>query len=122
VRRGLARLLALHLIFVGAIQGAHGAMIGTQPAISAGDRMDAIDRIEAGLAREAVRDELTALGVDPDEALARIQALSDEEIRALEGRLDALPAGEGVLEVVGIVFLVLLILELVGVTHIFSAI
>lgn len=122
VRRGLARVLALNFMLLGGFQGAHGAMIGTERALSADDRAQFIDRMEASLAREAVRAELTDLGVAPDEALARIRALSDEEIRALEGRLEAVPAGEGVIEVIGIVFLVLLILELVGVTNIFSAI
>jgi len=122
VRRCLARVLALNLMLLGAFQGAHGAMIDTQPGLAAGERTQYLDRIEANLAREAVRAELTTLGVDPDEALARIRALSDEEIRALDGRIEALPAGEGVIEVIGIVFLVLLILELVGVTNIFSAI
>ena len=49
-------------------------------------------------------------------------ALSAAELAQLDGRLDQLPAGAGIVEVVGVVFVVLLILELVGVTDIFTAI
>jgi hypothetical protein len=40
----------------------------------------------------------------------------------LQGRIADLPAGAGVIEVIGIVFVILLILELIGVTNIFTRI
>jgi hypothetical protein len=42
------------------------------------------------------------------------------ELNALANRIDSMPAGAGVLEMVGIVFIVLLILEAVGVLDIFQ--
>jgi hypothetical protein len=59
--------------------------------------------------------------VDPVAASERVAALTDEELRYLDGRLAELPAGAGVVEVIGIVFVVLLILELVGVIDIFKS-
>ena len=50
---------------------------------------------------------------------ARVAALSTEELRQLKLQIDELPAG-GLLAVIGVVFVVLLILELVGVTNIFN--
>ena len=47
-------------------------------------------------------------------------ALSDSELVQLSENIDQAPAGAGVVEVVGIVFIVLIILELVGVTDIFK--
>jgi hypothetical protein len=47
--------------------------------------------------------------------------MTDVELLALEGNLDKQVAGGDVLAVVGIVFVVLIILELMGVTDIFKA-
>ena len=47
--------------------------------------------------------------------------MSDAELLALDGRLSELPAGsDSVVTVIGIVAIVLIILELVGVTNIFT--
>jgi hypothetical protein len=64
---------------------------------------------------------LTDLGVSPESAQSRIASLTNEELRMLEQRIDSLPAGgDGVFVLVGVVFVVLLVLELVGVTNIFT--
>jgi hypothetical protein len=48
--------------------------------------------------------------------------LSDSELEVLQQRMDTLPAGaDSALTVLGIVLLVLLVLELVGVTDIFKS-
>ena len=52
----------------------------------------------------------------------RLKGLTDAELIALEGRIDQETAGGSALGVIGAVFLVLLILELVGVTDIFKSI
>ncbi len=72
------------------------------------------------LSREDVRDKLIELGVNPDDAGNRIAALTDQEISQLQLNINDLPAGSSALAVVGAVFLVLLVLELVGVTNIFN--
>jgi len=60
------------------------------------------------------------MGVDPSQVDARIASLTDGELRTLAGQMNDLPAGSGALAVIGIVFLVLLILEAVGVIDIFK--
>jgi hypothetical protein len=78
------------------------------------------DEVKAFLARAEVRAELEALGVERGAALARVDALSDEELAQLTGRLDQLPAGgSDVLTVALIVFLVLLFTDIMGYTKIF---
>jgi len=99
----------------------YAAVIGTEHYLSALEREQALERIDAALAREEVRERLEQLGVDPAEALARASALSDAELAALAQNLEELPAG-GILGVIGVVFIVLLILEVVGVTNIFNKI
>ena len=45
------------------------------------------------IARPEVARKLEALGVLPKDAQDRVDALTDEEVRALAARIDALPAG-----------------------------
>jgi hypothetical protein len=118
----LAAVLSGALAVSSVQSAAYAGVIGTQQYLSAVDRADALARIDAVLARDEVRSELTRLGVDPLEANARIAALTDQELQLLAEDLEHLPAGGDLLAVVGIVFLVLLVLELVGVIDIFNKI
>jgi len=121
-RRSLVLALAVS-VFTGSVQSAaHAGVIGTQQYLSAIDRDAAIARIDAVLAREEVRKQLEQYGVDPVAANERIAALTDRELEQLATDLEDLPAGGSLLGVVGIVFIVLLILELVGVIDIFKKI
>lgn len=107
------------LLFSGIVEQASAAVITTQEAMSADVRGAMEDEVRAAFARDDVRQAMERLGVDPADADARVAALSDAELLQLQGQVDQLPAG-GVLAVIGVVFVVLLILELVGVTNIFN--
>lgn len=109
------------LISLPMMQSASAAIISTETAIEMAERQGRIDHISNVLARESVRSTLIAFGVDPTDASARIDVLTDAELQTLEQQLDNLPAGgTGVVEVIGIVAIVLVILELLGVTNFFS--
>jgi hypothetical protein len=75
-------------------------------------------RLAQYLDREDVRAALTAQGLDPEEARARVASLTDAEVRQLVGQLDQLPAGgDGLAVAIGvlvIVVIVLLILKYTG--------
>lgn len=101
---------------------ATAGVISTQQAMGAELRAAKETRVRSSLARDDVRQAMQSLGVDPAEADARIASLSDAELLQMEGQLDRLPAGGDALAVIGVVFLVLLILELVGVTNVFNRI
>lgn len=126
MKQNLVRLVAIvSMVAFGAtglVAPAHATLVGTQTVMAESARADTLARVHAALDREAVQAQMVSLGVDPAAAKARIAALSDAELQQLDGRLAELPAGAGVLEVVGIVFVVLLILEMVGVTNIFNSI
>jgi len=96
------------------------SVISTQQAMSAEARAAVEGDVRASLARDDVRQAMLRLGADPLEADARVASLSDAELMRLQGQLDRLPAGGDALAVVGVVFIVLLILELTGVTNIFN--
>ena len=96
------------------------SVISTQQALSADARAAVEGDVRNALARDDVRQAMVRLGADPLQADARVASLSDAELIKLQGQLDRLPAGGDALAVVGIVFIVLLILELTGVTNIFN--
>lgn len=99
------------------------AIIGTETMIDLGRAQEARDHVNSILAREDVKAAFIAQGINPVEAKARIDALSNAEIINLADQIDQLPAGgstlETVLIVALIVFLVLLFTDLMGYTDIF---
>jgi hypothetical protein len=95
-------------------------VVGTADAIAARQADGARAFVDATLARADVRAQLEGLGVDPAAVAGRLEALSDHEIATLAGQIREAPAGGDALAVIGIVFVVLIILELVGVIDIFK--
>ena len=117
-------LLALFMIMIsGPVQSGMAAMVGTETMIEASRGQEARNRLNQLLVREDVRQALVNQGIDPGEARARIDSLSDAEAMEVADKLDQLPAGSGALELILvialIVFLVLLITDITGYTDIF---
>lgn len=109
-------LKVLVLVVTGWAGTAQAAVIGTAEHLQATQQ-----RADVAQLRESVEQQLLRLGVTNEDALARVAALSREELQLLADRIDELPAG-GIVGTIGVVFIVLLILELVGITDIFTAI
>jgi hypothetical protein len=82
-----------------------------------GQRAQVVDWLQ----REEVRTQMTRFGVDSDQAVDRVAALSDEEVQRLAEKIDSTPvgAGGGVIGAVIFVFLVLLVTDILGFTKIF---
>lgn len=100
---------------------ASAGVIGTQEYLSSADRAGQIASVQASFAREDVRAALEKFGVNPADASVRVASLTDQELADVSRNLDTLPAGgDGVVVVIGIVFIVLLILEWTGVIDIFK--
>lgn len=112
-------VMALTLAATTAIQPAAAAMMGTAE-FAPDTRAEQLQRVDSFLAQQQVRDMLQQKGVNPDDARARVAALSDAELAMVSQQIDELPAGAGALAVIGIAFLVLIILEIVGVTNVFK--
>ena len=120
-RGALARLVSVSIICMGFAQVAPAGMIGTAHLVSEESRAASLSRIEVLLAREDVSRQLEAFGVDRALVVERLQGLTSAELLEIEGQLDEQVAGGDVVAIVGVVFIVLLILELVGVTDIFKS-
>lgn len=119
-RRIITFLASLSLLFTTLAGGVNAAMVGTGTAVNNEQRGEQISEINAWLSQDQVRSQLVAMGVDPENATERVASMTSEELRVLHGEIQDLPAGAGLVEVIGLVFIVLLILELVGVTDIFA--
>lgn len=119
-KRLLIQVLCVAMLNLGSPMVAQAGLIGTLHAVEADTRAQDLATVSAALARDQVREQFAALGVDAAEVEARIAALTDSELRMLAGKVAEAPAGGDALAVIGIVFLVLLILEAVGVIDIFK--
>lgn len=94
--RMLSAILVASMLNLGMFQTAGAAAIDTETAVQIEDRGAIAARIDSRLAREDVRQAIQGLGVDPDQARARVAALTDDEILQLDGKLAQLPAaGDG---------------------------
>jgi hypothetical protein len=118
-RRACVAVLSASLVSLGLQAPAAAGVVGTAEAIASQDR-DARAVIDAALARADVRAELERMGVDAADIEGRLDALSEAEVATLAGQIGEAPAGGDALAVIGIVFVVLVILELVGVIDIFK--
>jgi hypothetical protein len=119
-RRIVASILCVAVLNLGSPIVAQAGVIGTLQAVVAQHRAADLATVSSALAREQVRAQLGEMGVDAAQVDSRLAALTDEELRTLAGQIESLPAGADALAIIGIVFLVLLILELVGVIDIFK--
>jgi hypothetical protein len=121
-RRVLTWLLAASLSYAGMLQGAQAALIGTEQvaAANAQETMGAAQaRLASLLQRDDVASALQARGVSPEQARARVAALSDNEAAQLADQIDAAPAGGDVLGTIVFIFVLLLITDILGLTKIF---
>ena len=103
-------------------QSALAAMIGTESIINVDRNQSPRDYLNALLAREDMQAALVSQGIDPQEAQARIDGLSDAEVNDIVNKLDQLPAGGflgTLLIVVALVFIILLFTDIAGYTDIF---
>ena len=119
-RRIVSIVIAITIALPPYIPSAMSEMISTEAALGIDNRQELLNVTESFILQEKVAVELSRLGVDREHLMARIRSMTDEELAALADNIDSMPAGAGAIEVIGIVFLVLLILELVGVTDIFK--
>jgi len=69
--------------------GTDEAAASMEPANPNADR----EKLRAFLDRPEVVKQLQSLGVTPDQAKARVQAMSDAEVRLIAKNMDSLPAG-----------------------------
>jgi hypothetical protein len=123
IKKCLAVMLILQFTVVAALlPAANAAFLPTETLLSGAVGSGEVEHVTAFFLQEEVKAEMVRLGVDPQTAVDRVAALTPAELEQLRHQITTLPAGGDALAVIGVVFLVLLILELVGVTDIFKKI
>lgn len=116
LNRYIACALVVSIIGTGMPASSLAAIVSTEELHANVKR----DQVTGFLERTEVRARMQDLGVDPAAARARVDALSDDEVASLAERIDGMPAGgSDALTAVVVVFLVLIILDLLGITNIF---
>lgn len=113
-------MVATTLLSVGYIQPSSAGILTTQQIVRADQRQNTISRLEATLLREDVAAQLVEYGVEPSAVMARVDNMTIDELNDLEGRINDQVAGADAVGIIGAVFLVLLVLELVGITDVFK--
>ena len=106
------------------VQAAKAQMIDTDTVIAVQKEETDRERVTAFLGREDVQQVMVRHGVDAIEAQKRVASLSGAELAKISQAMEQLPAGgDGVGAVIGaavLIFLVLLITDILGFTHVFS--
>ena len=120
ISKPAAIFLAIYmLILSGPFQSAWAIMIETEAVINARQNQITREYVNSFLTREDVQLALASQGIDPLEARARIESLSDAEVNDIADKLDRLPAPAGTMEtwliVVFLLFLVFLIMDIAGI-------
>ena len=117
--RFLTVLLAVSILFVSVQPTVNAAIVSTSELVATEQSRVGKEYLLNSLEREDVRTALTSQGVDLEMAKQRVASMTDEEVRALNQKMDEMPAGSGIVVTVVVVFLVLLITDIVGWTDVY---
>lgn len=121
--RFLRQAVVYSLIFwipqLGALQAAQAALIPTDQFVASADRDATRARVKDALSRPELVRQLQSLGVSPDQARLRVDALTDDELAMLADQADRLPAGGDFFGTIGAIFVILLITDILGFTKVF---
>lgn len=91
MKRALCNLLIVLMAWT-PFQMAYAGVISTDQAVAASSQADRAAVLSV-ISRSDVSSQLQSLGLDAATAKDRVAALTDEEVRSLNGQLQALPAG-----------------------------
>ena len=123
VAKPLSIFLAIWVFMISGPSQAMAALVGTERVFDAERVQNARELIHGLMAREDIQAALVREGIDPGEAQARAESLSDAEAVRLAGAIESLPAGGNALGlIVGailLVFILLLITDIMGYTDVF---
>ena len=115
--------LTLMLLVTIPFQPIFAAMVSTDASLDMIRANESRENLKKLISREDVQKMLISRGIDPAEAKARVNSLTDSEAIALAEKLDKFPAaGNAIGVIVGaalIVFLVLLLTDILGYTDVF---
>jgi hypothetical protein len=113
----IRRLIAAFLVLALAVPlPSQAGMVTTDAALAGAQR----SQMNTLLERADVQSRLQAYGVKVEDVKARVATLTDDEVGQLAARIDSLPVGgDGIIGALVLIFVVLLITDILGLTKIF---
>jgi hypothetical protein len=118
-QRFISSLLIIMMLSLGVSKLTLAGIVNTSELVNAQQTVFEREQVRGWLAREDVRDRLTAMGVDVKSAQARVDNMTPQEVHAMADNMNSMPAGAGIVETAVLVLLILVLLDLAGVTDIF---
>ena len=112
-------LLFMQLMIVPAAQA---AMIGNDTVIQQQDRAAMKAQVMELMDHKVAAKALGDYGVSQDQVSQRLDRLTDQELQQLAQKAEELPAGQGVVDVILAIILILVLLDLLGATDVFPVI
>lgn len=93
-------------------------MVGTDQLLAQQERSAHMTLVNTYMSSEKVRSQMESMGVDPALAIERVAALTDSQLQQLAFNIDKAPAGSDALGLVVTVLVIILLLEILGITNI----
>ena len=115
----LALYLVLALIVISSFAGPAQAMLlpsadPSVPMASPFDRAEDLKKIQSVLESKQIQQRLMDYGLSPEETMAKLNAMSDEQVHQFAGDLDSVQAGgDAVGFVIGLLIIALLVVLLI---------
>jgi hypothetical protein len=118
LQRLLSLLLSLSLIMLPMVP-AQAALVGNGQLIASASADANRTTLLEALDRDSVRQQLSALGVTPEQAQLRVNQMTDQEVAQLNQQLANLPAGGDVVGILVLILIIFIITDVIGATDIF---
>jgi hypothetical protein len=118
-QRFISSLMIIMMLSLGVSKISMAGIVTTVELVNAQQTVFEREQVRGWLARDEVRKQLTAMGVDVKAAQARVDSMTAQEVHAMATNMNNMPAGAGVLETAVLVLLILILLDIAGVTDIF---
>ena len=120
-KKAVAMVLSAQLVLsTQAVTLAQAEMLSTEAAINSYETLNNRTAVLDALERDAVQAEMVAMGIDPDEAAARLAALSDTEVATILTQMEADNAGADIIGTLFTVFVLLLVTDILCFTNVYS--
>lgn len=119
-RKVMSLILSILLINM-SFGTATAGMLGNAAIMAQSEQTAEREAVLGQLQRSDVREQLLAMGVQPEAVETRVRQLSDSEVARLNQQIaDAPAAGSSVLGAIVLIFIVFVITDVIGATNIFS--
>lgn len=112
----VASLIIVALLFLQLPLAAQAAMVSTQELLPFSSLTMGKAGLIEKLQQQELQDQMVKMGVDPVVVIDRVQNMTDAEVLTLNNKIQDLPAGEGIVGLIVLLFIVFIITDALGVT------